>query len=71
MNSQLDWAFEKLQALRSEYLAAETQARELQIKQSQTRDQLLRLSGAMQILEEMVEHSAVFTDAAKVEARPS
>jgi hypothetical protein len=61
MNNQVDWAFEKLQALRSEYLAAEAQAKELHAKQNQVRDQMLRLSGAMQILEEMVEHSGVFT----------
>jgi len=56
----MDWTMERLQQLRAE--AAQGQARlvELQAEGERIRDQLLRIDGAIRVLEEQVSDSGAF-----------
>ena len=51
MNSKLQ---ERLGRLKSEYASGQTVLAELEAKQSQVKETLLRISGAIQVLEEMI-----------------
>ena len=55
-----DMAIERLRELRTEYAAGETRLRDLQEEQGRLRDSMLRISGAIQVLEEMIQQSGVF-----------
>jgi predicted nuclease with TOPRIM domain len=54
MREQLE---QRLQQLRTEYDAGQQMLAELEAKQRTLRDTLLRISGAMQVLQEMLESS--------------
>ncbi len=49
----------RLQELRAEFDAGQRMLAELEAKQASTRDTLLRISGAIQVLEELVNHEVV------------
>lgn len=51
MNNKLQ---ERLGRLKSEYESGQTVLAELEAKQSQVKETLLRISGAIQVLEEMI-----------------
>jgi prefoldin subunit 5 len=55
-----EWAIQRLTELRSEYAAGESQIQSLQDRQLQIRDSMLRIDGAIQVLEEMIRHSGTF-----------
>jgi len=55
-----DWAIQRLEELRGEYAAGESQIQSLQERQLQIRDSMLRIDGAIQVLEEMIRHSGAF-----------
>jgi hypothetical protein len=57
----LDWTLERLRQLRAEYTGAEAQLQQLDRHRAQIRDSLLRLEGAMRVLEEQVAGSEMFT----------
>lgn len=57
---ELDWGIERLRQLRDDFAATEAQLRELDRVRAELRDSLLRLSGAIQVLEEMIEGSPAF-----------
>ncbi|WP_448573735.1 hypothetical protein [Trichothermofontia sp.] len=46
---------ERLQALKSEYESGQRLLSELELKQANLRDTLLRISGAIQVLEELLD----------------
>lgn len=50
----MDWSIERLQQLRSEYAAGETQLAQLDRHRDGVRDQLLRIEGAIRVLEEQL-----------------
>jgi len=54
------WAIERLRQLRGELGDADTQLRELDRIRIDVRETMLRLLGAIQVLEEMVATSAAF-----------
>jgi hypothetical protein len=56
----LDWAMERLRQLRTEYEAGQAQLAELEERRRLMRDSLLRIGGAIQVLEEMIEESGAF-----------
>jgi hypothetical protein len=62
--SEPGWSIERLCQLREEYSNAQAQLRELDRVRLELRDTLLRISGAISVLEELVEASAVFREAA-------
>ncbi len=57
---ELDWGIERLRQLRDDFAGTESQLRELDRVRAELRDSLLRLSGAIQVLEEMIEASPAF-----------
>ena len=57
---ELDWSIERLRQLRDDFAGTESQLRELDRVRAELRDSLLRLSGAIQVLEEMIEASPAF-----------
>jgi len=59
MKEQLE---ERLQALKSEYESGQRLLSELELKQANVRDTLLRISGAIQVLEELLEPTVEAVD---------
>jgi len=57
---QIEWAIERLRELRAEYASGEAQARELEDRRLQLRDSMLRIGGAIQVLDEFIEQSGAF-----------
>lgn len=58
----MDWSIERLQQLRSEYAAGEAQLTELDRRRDGVRDQLLRIEGAIRVLEEQLADSPELSD---------
>jgi hypothetical protein len=56
----VDWALERLRQLRDEYAEGEAQMLHLDRHRAQVQDSLLRVAGAVQVLEELVAASGVF-----------
>lgn len=56
----VEWAVERLRELRTEYATGESRLREAREEQARLRDSMLRIGGAMQVLEEMIQQSGVF-----------
>ena len=56
----IDWAIQRLEELRNEYAAGQSQLQSLEQRQIQIRDSMLRIDGAIQVLEEMVHRSGAF-----------
>jgi len=50
----MDWIVERLQELRGEYASGESQLAEIERHRVQVRDQMLRLEGAIRVLEEQL-----------------
>lgn len=64
MKQQLE---QRLQSLKSEYKAGQKMLAELEAKQANVRDTLLRISGAIQVLEEMLDPTSDnFEEAASI-----
>lgn len=61
----MNWAFEKLQALREEHTALELQAWELRQQQAKIHERIVHLGGAIQTLEEMIEQAGPFREASE------
>ena len=57
----VDWTLNRLRELRSEYADGEAQLLQLDRHRTQVQDALLRVAGAIQVLEELVATSGVFT----------
>jgi hypothetical protein len=57
----VDWTLNRLRELRSEYADGEAQLLQLDRHRAQVQDALLRVAGAIQVLEELVAASGVFT----------
>ena len=53
----MDWSIDRLQQLRAEYAAGESQLAELDRHRDGVRDQLLRIEGAIRVLEEQLADS--------------
>ncbi len=53
----MDWSTDRLQKLRTEYAAGETKLVELDRHRDGVRDQLLRIEGAIRVLEEQLADS--------------
>jgi septal ring factor EnvC (AmiA/AmiB activator) len=58
----MDWSIERLQQLRSDYAAGETELAELDRHRDGVRDQLLRIEGAIRVLEEQLADSPELAD---------
>ncbi|GAF48239.1 hypothetical protein [Rhodococcus wratislaviensis] len=56
----MDWAIDRLQQLRAEFASGESQLREIERHREQVRDQLLRLGGAIRVLEEQLAAAPAF-----------
>ena len=54
----MEWSMERLRVLRADYAAGCARLQELERQQSRLRDQLLRLEGAVTVLEEQLARSA-------------
>lgn len=50
----MDWAIERLRELRAEYASGESQLAEIERHREHVRAQLLRLEGAIRVLEEQL-----------------
>jgi septal ring factor EnvC (AmiA/AmiB activator) len=50
----MDWTIDRLQQLRSEYASGQTQLAEVERHRDQLREQLLRIQGAIRVLEEQL-----------------
>jgi|GEM_PF-2638068 len=61
---QVGWTIERLRKLRVEYANGETQLQDLEERRARLRDSMLRIGGAIQVLEELIEHSGAFSDEA-------
>jgi septal ring factor EnvC (AmiA/AmiB activator) len=59
----MDWTIERLQQLRAEYAEGEARLAELQGEGERVRDQMLRIDGAIRVLEEQVAASDAFDTA--------
>lgn len=59
----MDWMIERLQQLRAEYAEGEARMAELQSERERVRDQMLRIDGAIRVLEEQVAASDAFDTA--------
>jgi prefoldin subunit 5 len=59
----MDWALERLRELRTEYAGAESQLVQLDRQRMQLHEAMLRVAGAIQVLEELVSASGVFDSA--------
>jgi hypothetical protein len=57
---QIGWAIERLRELRAEYANGEMQALELDERRMQLRESMLRIGGAIQVLDELIEQSGAF-----------
>ncbi len=51
---EMDWCLGRLQQLRGEYAAGEGQLTDLERRRGDVRDQLLRIEGAIRVLEEQL-----------------
>lgn len=58
---QIGWAIERLRQLRTEYASGDTQLQELEERRARLRESMLRIGGAIQVLEELIEQSGAFT----------
>ena len=56
----MDWTIERLQQLRVEYAQGQSRLVELQEEGERIRDQLLRIDGAIRVLEEQLSGSEAF-----------
>lgn len=56
----MDWCIERLQELRGEYAAGETQLQEIERHRGHVHDQLLRIEGAIRVLEEQLAAAPAF-----------
>jgi len=59
----VEWALERLRQLRSEYADGEAQAMQLDRRRAQVHEAMLRVAGAIQVLEELIASSGVFDPA--------
>lgn len=48
----MDWTIQRLEHLRTEYASGESQLLEIERHRDSVRDQMLRIEGAMRVLEE-------------------
>jgi hypothetical protein len=55
-----EWALHRLQELRSEYAGGDTRLLELDRHRAQLHDSMLRVAGAIQVLEELIAASGTF-----------
>lgn len=56
----MDWTIERLQRLRAEYAQGQARLVELQEEGERIRDQMLRIDGAIRVLEEQLSDSEAF-----------
>ncbi len=56
----MDWVLTRLQELRNQFADGESQLVELERRQAHLHDSMLRVAGAIQVLEELVSASGVF-----------
>jgi predicted nuclease with TOPRIM domain len=61
-----DKLHQRLQALKGEYEAGQKMLVDLETKQTTLRDTLLRISGAIQVLEELIAHEENYENNASV-----
>ena len=59
----MDWTIERLQELRSEYASGQAQLLELDKQRDGVRDQMLRIDGAIRVLEEQLAATPAFDSA--------
>ena len=57
---QIGWAIERLRQLRTEYANGDTQLQDLEERRARLRESMLRIGGAIQVLEELIEQSGTF-----------
>ena len=58
----LDWTFDRLRELRKEYEDGHARLATLEDERQQARDSLLQISGAIQVLEDLIERAEVFAE---------
>ena len=56
----MDWALQRLRELRSAYADGEAELLQLERQRAQVQDTLLRVAGAIQVLEELIAASGAF-----------
>lgn len=56
----MDWCIERLQELRGEYAGGESQLLEIERHRAHVQEQLLRIEGAIRVLEEQLAGSPEF-----------
>jgi hypothetical protein len=57
---EVDWALARLRELRGEYVEGEAQLLRMDRQRAQAQDAMLRVAGAIQVLEELVAASGAF-----------
>lgn len=65
-----DWAMHRLTELRTEYADGEAQLAQLDRHRAQVQGAILRLSGAIQVLEELIAASGAFEVDPRLAAAP-
>ncbi|MDQ4054035.1 MAG: hypothetical protein M3237_15220 [Actinomycetota bacterium] len=58
----MDWTIERLQQLRTEFASGESQLLETERQRESVRDQLLRIEGAIRVLEEQLADAPEFAE---------
>lgn len=66
----VDWALERLRQLRAEYADGETQLVQLERHRARVQEGILRVSGAIQVLEELIAASGAFDADAELARSP-
>jgi septal ring factor EnvC (AmiA/AmiB activator) len=64
----MDWTIDRLQELRSEFAEGERQLNDTERRREQLRDQLLRIEGAIRVLEEQLAAAPAFAPSDPVPA---
>jgi len=59
----MDWTIERLQELRTEYASGQARLLELEEQRDGLRDQMLRIDGAIRVLEEQLAATPAFESA--------
>jgi hypothetical protein len=71
MTMDVDWAIQRLRELREEYAEGEAQLLQLERHRVEVQGSILRVAGAIQILEELIAASGAFDPEAEPATAPT
>jgi septal ring factor EnvC (AmiA/AmiB activator) len=67
----MDWTIERLQQLRTEFASGESRLLEMERQRESVRDQLLRIEGAIRVLEEQLADVPEFAETLQAQHQAS